>query len=325
MVKDISGQRFGRLVAIQPTMMRSCTYVVWECKCDCGNTVLVASNQLRNGNTKSCGCLRKDYITKELTKDLTGQRFGRLVALKPAEKRKSGYVMWECKCDCGNTIITIGSNLRNGSKLSCGCLQKERAATRATIDITGQRFGELVALGPTEERRWNQVVWECRCDCGKTTYATSTDLVNGSTKSCGCLSEESTARNRRNDLTGQRFGRLVAVCPTTMRSCAYVVWECKCDCGRTVSVPSNELKKGKTKSCGCLRKDYISEVLIGDLTGQRFGRLVAVKPTEERKNRFVMWECKCDCGNTVSVRSGSLTSGKGQSCGCLRKERKKKD
>ena len=75
MVKDISGQRFGRLVAIQPTMMRSCTYVVWECKCDCGNTVLVASNQLRNGNTKSCGCLRKDYITKELTKDLTGQRF----------------------------------------------------------------------------------------------------------------------------------------------------------------------------------------------------------------------------------------------------------
>ena len=259
-----------------------------------------------------------------MANDISGQRFGRLVALRPIPERKNGNVMWECKCDCGNITIGRSSELRSGHKLSCGCLSKERAAETVARFI-GQRFGKLVALKPTEERKRGYIVWECKCDCGKTAYVASTDLLKGSTKSCGCLYKENVGRNSFKDLTGKRFGKLVVLGPTKMRKRTLIVWECKCDCGNTVYVPGMQLTAGSTVSCGCFQKEHVNEKLIKDLTGQRFGKLVALRPTEERKNRFVMWECRCDCGNTVFVRSGSLTSGNGQSCGCLRKKRKKKD
>ena len=60
-----------------------------------------------------------------------------------------------------------------------------------------------------------------------------------------------------------------------------------------------------------------------DLTGQRFGRLVVVSESAERRSSKVMWECKCDCGNVKNVRGKSLRSGNTKSCGCLSKEKSK--
>jgi hypothetical protein len=57
-----------------------------------------------------------------------------------------------------------------------------------------------------------------------------------------------------------------------------------------------------------------------DLIGQRFCRLVVKHRGKDEKN-LVVWECLCDCGNTVYAHTGSLTSGKTKSCGCLRKDR----
>lgn len=57
-----------------------------------------------------------------------------------------------------------------------------------------------------------------------------------------------------------------------------------------------------------------------NLKGKRFGRLVAIKRTESF-DRHAMWECLCDCGNISKVRSGSLTYGSINSCGCLNSER----
>ena len=61
-----------------------------------------------------------------------------------------------------------------------------------------------------------------------------------------------------------------------------------------------------------------------DITGQRFGRLVAMKliPKEERtwSNKERAWLCKCDCGNEVIVRQRNLRGARmTQSCGCVRK------
>jgi len=55
------------------------------------------------------------------------------------------------------------------------------------------------------------------------------------------------------------------------------------------------------------------------LAGQRFGRLVVLYDTGERKNRHVFWHCRCDCGNEVVVRTDCLISGNTTSCGCYRK------
>lgn len=57
-----------------------------------------------------------------------------------------------------------------------------------------------------------------------------------------------------------------------------------------------------------------------DLTGQRFGRLVSLNKTDQRKNGHVVWHCQCDCGQEVNVVSSYLTSGDTRSCGCLKTE-----
>lgn len=55
------------------------------------------------------------------------------------------------------------------------------------IDITGQRFGRLVALRKTDERQDKKIIWEFLCDCGNTTKALAKSAKCGNTKSCGCL------------------------------------------------------------------------------------------------------------------------------------------
>lgn len=59
-------------------------------------------------------------------KDLTGQRFGRLVALTPSERRANREVYWLCQCDCGKQTEIVGSSLRLGRSRSCGCMNGER-------------------------------------------------------------------------------------------------------------------------------------------------------------------------------------------------------
>lgn len=55
-----------------------------------------------------------------------------------------------------------------------------------------------------------------------------------------------------------------------------------------------------------------------DITGQRFGKLVAKQATSRRKSRSVVWRCQCDCGKEIFVDVGCLCSGNTQSCGCSR-------
>jgi hypothetical protein len=60
-------------------------------------------------------------------KDITGQRFGRLVVVSRIERPNSGkHAVWLCRCDCGQEREAFGFNLRNGATTSCGCLNQER-------------------------------------------------------------------------------------------------------------------------------------------------------------------------------------------------------
>jgi len=56
--------------------------------------------------------------------DLTGKRFGRLIALEKTPNSK-GKTMWKCICDCGRIVIARGEHIRNGATKSCGCYSKE--------------------------------------------------------------------------------------------------------------------------------------------------------------------------------------------------------
>ena len=187
--KDLTGHRSGRLVAIRPTENRSGSgNVMWLCRCDCGNEVEVAAKHLSTqSTTRSCGCLQKERA-KESAIDLTGQRFERLVAIRPTENRSGHNVKWLCHCDCGNEVEVAENNLVSEITRSCGCLRKERAKKRA-IDLMGHRSGRLVAIKPTENRSGSgSVMWLCRCDCGNEVEVVAHCLTRKKpTRSCGCL------------------------------------------------------------------------------------------------------------------------------------------
>lgn len=137
---DLKGRKFGKLTVIELAGTDKHKTSLWRCQCECGNTVVVRSANLRNGNTSSCGCIRSN--------DLTGKRFGRLVVIEkcPVAHTKSGNTVfkWKCQCDCGNVVNAVHSNLVKGATNSCGCYQKELAAER--FSKHGKRNTRLYAI-----------------------------------------------------------------------------------------------------------------------------------------------------------------------------------
>ena len=158
-------------------------------------------------------------------------------------------------------------------------------------DLTGKRFGQLTVLEYDTEKK----KWKCQCDCGNLTYKTTGHLNACTATSCGC--------RQKQDLTGKRFGKLTVLRKSENRRGKSILWVCQCDCGNLCEKPTGELNGGTATSCGCSwRQPAVHE-------GDRFGRLTAIRPTEKRSARAVVWECLCDCGKTVMVRTTSLTSG----------------
>ena len=144
-------------------------------------------------------------------------------------------------------------------------------------DLRGMRFGKLVVLYVDEERSGNgKVYWWCRCDCGKLTSVQSTSLTRKKrgVKSCGCArnSKEAVEKAKKTrssypqDITGIRFGRLVVLRKTSMRSTRQsdsgsYLWECLCDCGELCYYSRYALiTPGGARSCGCLYSDSRYEI-----------------------------------------------------------------
>lgn len=139
------------------------------------------------------------------------------------------------------------------------------------------------------------------------------------------------------DLTNQRFGRLIALYKCDYKINNHYPWFCQCDCGNTKVVRTQDLVSGKTTSCGCLQREKASEVgkktgpINGpkrfqkkDITNQRFGKLVALSPTDLKQSHSTKWLCQCDCGNQTIVAINDLTSGNTSSCGCLKSKGEQK-
>ena len=181
------GTVVGNLTVDSDSGLRKNRYTVWKCKCICGKEILLDTRTIQRGTVLDCGCITK---VKKNIHDISNQRFGRLIAVRPLEKRdQSGGVLWECKCDCGNVCYASGIQLRKGNIKSCGCL------SHPTIkNWFGKRFGKLIVIKYVGKQKGVHY-WKCKCDCGKETIVSQTNLQNGHTKSCGCLQTESGIKN----------------------------------------------------------------------------------------------------------------------------------
>lgn len=178
--------------------------------------------------------------------DLTNQRFGSLQVIK-IERRENG-VWWRCRCDCGNEVIARSGSLKAGNKKSCGC-----KSTRLN-NLSGKRFGYLTVI-----ERKNNVgevpIWKCECDCGKIVDVYASNLRNGNTKSCGCMSGKMVSEKTRKNLSGKKFGNLYVLerLKDYRGESGYKssVYKCLCDCGNFINVRGSNLTSGHTTSCGC--------------------------------------------------------------------------
>lgn len=80
------------------------------------------------------------------------------------------------------------------------------------------------------------------------------------------------------DLTGERYGRLVVVKEAEARKYGRIAWVCECECGKIVTVTGNDLRRGRTSSCGCYRRETATEHCKKDFTthGETNSRLFRV-------------------------------------------------
>lgn len=133
--------------------------------------------------------------------DLTGKQFGRLTVIKRAEDHvfpsKQRQVQYLCRCIDNNIVIVLGTNLKRGLTISCGCYKKQRISETHFIDIKGKSFGKLIVIkrmedyiSPLGDRK---VQWLCRCQEGNEVIVASTNLKSGKVTSCGCLLESTIA------------------------------------------------------------------------------------------------------------------------------------
>lgn len=129
--------------------------------------------------------------------DITGQKFGRLTAIKDTGKVDKNHLrIWQFQCDCGNLFEYPGSLVKRGRCSSCGCLRRdiliERNISNGHQINVNDRFGSLVVIkdlgfrqqaSRDKRERWSL----CQCDCGNLIEVRNNNLNTGMTQSCGCV------------------------------------------------------------------------------------------------------------------------------------------
>src|SRR5882762_3300372 len=114
-------------------------------------------------------------------KDLTGQTFKKLMAIKPIIRSERGEIIWECICECGNITNVTASHLISHNTTSCGCNR-----TLLKKDLLNRTFGAWIVIKEIGRHNNGCIIWLCRCECGTEKGITSSVLLNGSSRSCGC-------------------------------------------------------------------------------------------------------------------------------------------
>jgi hypothetical protein len=107
---------------------------------------VVREDALVNEITRSCGCLHRAWASelgrkRSLHRDLTGKRYGLLVATSLSDHKKNGSRAWNCLCDCGVTKVVREDALVDGRTRSCGCWQKSSASS---LDRAKTAFWKMV-------------------------------------------------------------------------------------------------------------------------------------------------------------------------------------
>ena len=197
--------------------------------------------------------------------DLSGQKIGMITILSPSGIHQTRKLStWNCRCDCGKEFVAVGSDLLRLKNQNCGCARtacqpkREKPSSRI-VDLVGRKFGRLTVIAFDRKEDY-KIYWHVRCECGTEKSVLGMRLRQGTVKSCGCAKRENWERLANgkfslDDIGGQRFGHLIALRQDTERSRGGKFWLFQCDCGNIKSLVASDVKRGSTRSCGCMRHE----------------------------------------------------------------------
>ena len=154
--------------------------------------------------------------------------------------------------------------------------------------LIGTQINKWTVLDIVEHRGKDKgyIYAKCQCVCGTIRDVRLSKLLNNECEDCGCGHQ-----NRLREAMKKKYEHLIGtqingctileiIPPSGKRTSAYAL--CKCQCGTIKEVKISYITNGRSKDCGCVRKETLKEVRTKNLVGQRFGKLVVVEMLEER-------------------------------------------
>jgi len=207
--KDLTGQKFNKLTVLKHCGLNSAGRSIWLCLCECGKETKTITATLKNGHTKSCGCLAGQTVHKKYLKENKkeiGKKYNNWTIVGLSDKI-GGYI--KAKCICGKVREVVFATIKAGDSTNCGCLANEETSKRSLKDITGQIFGFLTVIGRNlnyKDSKGKISHWLCKCKCGKEISVYKSHLMQGRQKSCGCKNN-SVSESLCREVFEQTFGK----------------------------------------------------------------------------------------------------------------------
>lgn len=192
--------------------------------------------------------------------NLTNQVFGNILVLQETDERKNKSIIWKCQCLlCNNYCFFSTKELRSDGIQQCSnCGHTRKPQNNLREDIIGKTFNNLTVDFLTNQHQGGKLLYSCTCSCGISgVLATSTDLKNGHTKSCGC----NKLKYKKGDIVNNRL--ILDIHPNieqTSNNHRSHYYYCKCLlCNRDYLASAESLTN--CQSCGCLKSKGELEVI----------------------------------------------------------------